>query len=271
MQEEARDKAEMVAHYESGVEKQRLDGAGRLEFIRTMEILDRHLPQPPAVIADIGGGPGAYALPLAGRGFEVHLLDPIALHLEQARQASTDPQTELASTTEGDARELPYADQSIDVALLLGPLYHLTLEADRYRALGEARRVLKPDGLIAVAAVSRFASTYDGLARGLLLDPEFEAIVERDLRDGQHRNPDRHPDWFTSAFFHRPDELAQEVEQAGFQLLDLLGVEGPAGWLPVDSWLDDDRRERLLEAIRRVEAEPSLLGASAHLLAIGRK
>lgn len=68
----------------------------------------------------------------------------------------------LASAQIGDARELPWADETIDVVLLLGPLYHLTKIEDRLAALSEAGRVLRPGGLLATAAISRFASTYDG-------------------------------------------------------------------------------------------------------------
>ena len=98
---------------------------------------------------------------------------------------------------------------------MLGPLYHLTDAADRTRALHEARRALRPRGLLAAAAITRFASTLDGVAQGFLLEPGFEAIVERDLAEGQHRNPDAHPRWFTAAYFHRPDELGREVAAAG--------------------------------------------------------
>ncbi len=264
---------EMATHYEPGVEKQRLATGGRLEFIRTTEILSRYLPAAPAVIADVGGGPGAYALSLATQDYEVHLLDPLALHVEQAREASAALEgSELTGIEQGDARELPFADRSVDGVLMLGPLYHLTEAEDRFRALAEARRVLRPGGLLAAAAISRFASTYDGLARGFLAEPEFAAIVERDVRDGQHRNPGRHPDWFTTAYFHHPDGLRDEVRGAGFEVDALLAVEGPAGWLrDSGSWLDDEgRREALMAAIRRVESEPSLLGASPHLLAVAQ-
>jgi hypothetical protein len=125
--------------------------------------------------------------------------------------------------------------------------------------------VLRPGGVLAAAAISRYASTCDGLLRGYLDEPGFEAIVERVLRDGQHRNPTGRPEWFTTAYFHLPEELAQEVTEAGLRLHALLAVEGPAWMLPdIQRRLADPaRRERVLAAIRRIETEPSLLGASS--------
>jgi len=264
----------MAAHYESGIEENRLSTWGRLELIRTTEILRRYLPAPPATIADVGGGPGAYAWPLAADGYMVHLLDPMDLHIEQALAArpSRGPQ-KLASAQLGDARHLPWTDGAIDVVLLLGPLYHLTEPEDRLAALCEARRVLRPGGLLAAAAISRFASTYDGLVRGFIAEPKFRSIVEQDVREGQHRNPERRPDWFTTAYFHHPNELANEVRQGGFDVDALLAIEGPAGWLGnLDWWLtEQSRRDALLETIRRVESDPTLLGASPHLLVVAYK
>lgn len=265
---------EVIAFYERGDEAGRLESLGRLEFARTMELLERFLPPPPAVVLDVGGGAGAYALPLARRGYEVHLLDPIALHLEQALAAAeADPAAELASARIGDARALPQADVSVDAVLLLGPLYHLTEAAQRERALAEALRVLRPGGVLAAVGISRFASTLHGILRGFLLDPAFEPLVARDVAEGQHRNPDRVPHWFTTAYFHRPDELEREVASAGFDVQALLAVEGPAGAHSevgeLDAWLDDPaKREILMRATARVEAEPSLLGASPHVMAI---
>jgi hypothetical protein len=122
-------------------------------------------------------------------------------------------------------------------------------------------------------AISPFASTIDGLVKGFLAEPAFERIVERNLRDGRHENPERRPRWFTTAYFHLPDEFAEEVRAAGFDLAAMIGIEGPGEWLTdVDDWLDDPpRREALLRAIRRVEAQPSLIGASPHILAVGVK
>ena len=268
--------AEMLAHYEEGLERERLlrGGAGRLEYLRTRMLLARYLPPPPVTVLDVGGGAGVYALPLAREGYSVDLLDPVLLHVEQAREASAlQRDAPLASAEVGDARQLTCDDASVDAVLLLGPLYHLTSRDDRLQALREAYRVVRPGGMVAAAAISRFASTYDGLLRSFLADPIFDNIVERDVREGQHRNPTGRPEWFTTAYFHLPEELRDEVIEAGFKVEALVGIEGP-GWVlaDLDSWLENpSRRSRLLEAIRRVESEPSLLGASAHILVVGRR
>jgi len=123
------------------------------------------------------------------------------------------------------------------------------------------------------AAISRFASALDGLSKDLFADPMFLKIVQRDLDDGIHENLTGKPDYFTTAYFHRPEELASEVTAAGFSMISLIGVEGP-GWLFDDfdaRWRDPRRREDLLRTARALEAEPSILGASAHLLAVARR
>ncbi len=265
--------AGMQDHYADVEEARRLGaGAGRLEWMRTWAVLERHLPAPPATVLDVGGGPGRYAAELASRGHAVRLLDPVERHVEEAARRLAALRTGASATAEvGDARALPAADGSADVVLLLGPLYHLQERDDRLAALSEARRVLRPGGVVAAAAISRFASLMDGLRKGLIDDPAFRSIVDGDLDDGRHVNPTGHPRYFTTAYFHRPDELRAEVAAAGFGIVDLVSLEGPA-WMAddLDRWLGDDAmRERLLGWLARVESEPTLLGAGAHLLAVG--
>jgi SAM-dependent methyltransferase len=142
------------------------------------------------------------------------------------------------------------------------------------RALAEAHRVLRPEGLLMAAAISRFASTFDGLHSGAIANSAFEAMVEGDLRDGIHRNPDieRRPEWFTLAYFHKPDELYEEVRQAGFTDAGVFAIEGLGAWADLEVPLSDpSARASVLRAIARVEREPSLLGASPHLMAIAWK
>jgi ubiquinone/menaquinone biosynthesis C-methylase UbiE len=109
--------------------------------------------------------------------------------LGQARSYAKASGVTLASITQGDARQLDFPAGSADAALLLGPLYHLVERPDRLQALLEARRVLRPRGVLFAASISRFASLIDGLSRGFFQDAEFRKIVEADLTYGLHRNP----------------------------------------------------------------------------------
>jgi len=262
------------AHYELGLERDRLfhDGAPRLELTRTLELLDRFLPPAPARLIDVGGGPGAYAAIWARQGYDVQLYDVLDLHVQQARQTAGAQPGNRFTAAVAEARSIPEADASADAVVLLGPLYHLTEQAQRDQALREAWRVLKPGGVVAAVGISRFAALLDGLWQGWLGDPIFRGIAERGLADGQHRNPDpvRYPQWFTTAYFHRPDDLTEEVRRAGFDAVSLHGVEGP-GWLMQEHWSDPDRREQMLFAARTLESEPSMSGLSSHLLAVGTK
>ena len=211
---------------------------------------------------------------LLDRDYEVRLVDAMPLHVElAARTLSEHANRDLATARLGDARNLEEPDDSADAVLLMGPLYHLTDRGDRLQALREAHRVLKPDGFVFAAAISRFASLLDGLARNLVDDADFRQILEADLQSGQHRNPTNRPDYFTTAFFHHPDELRAEVAEVGFRVEALFAVEGPAWLLPnlAERLAHSAKREQLLSLLRTVEAESSLIGTSAHLFAVGRK
>ena len=275
MSEASHDDAEIAAYYALGLERDRLaSGVGALEFMRTRALLERYLPMPPAAIADVGGGPGRYAVWMAERGHRVHLIDPVPLHVEQARAAAAERRvTALVSAEVGDARALPLPDESADAVILLGPLYHLPDRTDRIQALAEAGRVCRRGGVVIVAAISRFASTLDGLRAGYLEDPAFAAVAEADRRIGRHRNPTGDPAYFTTAYFHHPEELAAECVGAGLSHEVTRAVEG-VGWLlpDLDERLADDRRRAvLLAALQSLEDEPTLLGVSAHLLAVARR
>jgi ubiquinone/menaquinone biosynthesis C-methylase UbiE len=248
-------------------------GPSQLEFARTMELIQRFAPPSPAVLLDVGGGPGVYALSLSARGYQVHLIDPVETQVVEAQRKSAASAHPLGSCRVGDARVLDWESGSTDIVLLLGPLYHLTDAADRRQALAEAFRVLRQGGILFAAGISKFASAMDGLVRDLFLDPDFTAIVESDVASGQHRNPTERLDFFTSAYFHHPDELRGELDAAGFAVKGVFGLEGP-GWLLQDfekRWADPRTRADLLRIARSLEAEPSLLGVSAHLLGVGWK
>lgn len=257
--------AEVIAHYAASDEQTRVtDGDGRLELWRTQDILRRHLPPPPARVLDFGGGPGVYAAWLTGLGYLVHLVDPVPLHVQQAAALPG------VTAAVGDAEALTEDTASYDVVLALGPLYHLIERADRLRAWREFGRVVVAGGLVVAAAISRFAPLIDGIGKDVVGDPDFAAMVDSMLPTGRHRDETHKPGHFTTAYFHHPAELAAEVADAGLTMTAVLAVEGPAWPLSTLPQLLDDpvRCERLLGWLRDIEADPSLLGASAHLLVL---
>jgi ubiquinone/menaquinone biosynthesis C-methylase UbiE len=172
----------------------------------------------------------------------------------------------------GEAGFLDFKDQAFDHALLLGPLYHLQQHTERLAALTEARRVLKPGGFLFAAGITRFASAIDGLYNGTIDDPAFGQIVTVDLETGRHSNTTGNPKYFTTAYFHRPDELASELSAAGFQNVEVFAVEGVSWAAPDldDRVADPVKLAAMLDLLRRLESEPSILGASPHFLAVGR-
>jgi ubiquinone/menaquinone biosynthesis C-methylase UbiE len=261
-------------YYDRAPEEARLEqGPFQLEEARTRELIQRFAPPPPGNVLDVGGAAGAYALWLAEAGYSVHLLDAVPRLVAEAERRSAAAARPLSSCRVGDARALDIPDGTADMVLLLGPLYHLTNAKDRMHSLREAKRVLRAGGWLFAAAISRWASALDGLARDLLQDPSFAGIVEQDLKDGQHRNSTDRLDYFTTAYFHRPDELAHEVSAAGFQLKGVYGLEGP-GWILPDvpqRMADPHRRKTMLDVARMLETEPGMLGSSAHFLAVAQR
>ncbi|MGC3861746.1 class I SAM-dependent methyltransferase [Micromonospora chersina] len=243
-------------------EADRLDRTpqGRLEARRTRDLLARLPPAPPAEVLDIGGGPGAYAGWLAAAGHRVHLIDLVPAHVAAARAAHPG-----ITATVGDARDVPLPDGSADATLLLGPLYHLTDRADRVAALREAARLTRPGGPVLAAVISRNAALIDLTAQGRVDEHNRPLLREayvtgvNDPRTG-----------FTTAYFHRPEQVVDEFVAAGLPTPALYGVEGPL-W-PVLNALGTGPTERLFaDAVACAEAferDPAVLGASSHLLAV---
>lgn len=259
-------------YYMLGLEKDRLkEGIWQLEKERTFRILQKYLPKPPAVVLDVGGAAGAYAFPLTQLGYEVHLIDPVSLHIEQAREYAKEIQVQLASYSIGDARKIEKSDHSADVVLMLGPLYHLVSHQDRLRALREAYRVLKINGILITAAISRYSSFMDGIYQGMFLDKQFREIVDDDLSTGHHKSEDSK--YFTTAFFHLPKQLREELQECQFRDISLSGVEGPVWHEPSIENIkkDPEAWQKLLSFLERIETDESIIGSSAHIIASARK
>nr|WP_043486363.1 MULTISPECIES: class I SAM-dependent methyltransferase [Streptomyces] len=261
---------EVMTFYASTIdEAARLSSSadGRLEMVRTQELLRRHLPSAPARILDVGGGPGTHARWLTEDGHRVHLVDPIPRHIEQATHIKE------CTVELGDARELTAENESYDVVLLLGPLYHLLERDERARAIAEAYRVLRPGGLLAAAGINRYASLFEHTAFAHLYKERMQESIGSILRTQVHDGKKG----FTAAYFHSGEQLLEEVQDAGFDA-QVFGIEGPA-WAMLkaaeqytgESVVDTPLFESALTAARMAEPYPELLAASSHLLAVGRR
>jgi ubiquinone/menaquinone biosynthesis C-methylase UbiE len=262
---------EVLAFYTNGDEAGRLErGIGPLESARSRELIARYLPEAPAVVGDVGGGPGAYSVWLEEMGHRVMMVDAVPLHVEQARERARSARVASISIELGDARRLGWADGALDVVIIHGPLYHLLERGERLAALREAHRVLRARGVVLAFGVTRYASAVVGVARGWTWDEHYREMCRREISTGEHRTPATWPTLFTTAYFHHVAELADEIAEAGFAHERTFGVEGVA-WLAPDfeqAWTDPARRAAILESARWTEDEPVM---SPHIMGVGRK
>ena len=259
-------------HYRRSPETNRLAaGSGRLEFARTCQVIQGCLTPEPMDILDNGGGTGVYAFWLAKAGHRVWLTDGSDHHVGLALKEQEQQPVALQQIQVADALQLPFPTARFDLVLTLGPLYHLRRREARVAALRESARVLKRGGTLICAYISRFASLLDGLRQGFTDDPAYVWLVQSGLQNGQHVPPVDSP-YLTEAYFHLPSEILPELRETGMVDATVQAVEGPFWMLPnLEQLLADDvRRKQLLQLIDQVAGEPSLLGATAHLLSVSR-
>lgn len=249
-----------------------LSGMGNIEFDRMKDIILRFLPDKPATIYEIGGGTGRYTCWLTKLGHDVHMFDPVPKHIEKAKSFAEEMGIRIKSLEIGEVRNIQRDDESADVLLMMGPLYHLTEREDRIAALKEAKRLLKKGGVILAVCITAFASTMYGIYNWQFDSDIYLTMCEEEIMEGRHRNPEGH-NFFTDAYFHRPDEFRNEIKEAGFRLENLLAVQGPC-WIVQEieeKWKNEKQRETILHLCRLLENEPSLMGFSPHLMAVGIK
>ena len=261
------------AYYDRNVEREweRLE-RHRTEFAVTLRALRQYLPPPPVAILDVGGGPGRYAIALAAAGYRVTLTDLSAANLALAAEKAQAAGVTLTQILPVNALDLsplgaPGGAAVYDSVLLLGPLYHLLTAVERQQAVAEARRVLKPNGILFAAFITRFAPFRD-IAQGypdwILENREY---IEQVLQTGVHDQAIG----FTNAYFAHPDEIIPFMEAAGFATLALIGCEGVvAGHEENVNALQGEAWELWVDLNYRLGQDPALRGAADHLLHVGR-
>lgn len=242
----------------------------QLEYDITWRFLDQYLPAQGSIL-EIGAATGRYTLELAKRGYSVTAVDLSAGLLEENKKRIADAGLETkVQFVLADARDLSeVTKRGFDAALLMGPLYHLVVEADRKAALKEATDRLRTGGILFSAFISRFGIMGDLLKNmpGWIEDQEeVRSILEHG------KDPSHQPHEGFRGYFAKTSEVIPLHEAMGFETLALAGVE-PAISADDESYnkLEGKQRQLWLDLLYEMSTERSILGASRHLLHIGRK
>ena len=259
--------------YEETSESDRLQyGLGPLEFERNKELILRYIQKNSSTIIDLGGGPGVYASWLADLGHSVILIDPVKKHIEQAKKISKSQENQFECLL-GEASKIDCPDNSADLIILHGPLYHLQDAEDRQNALRECHRKLKPGGLIMAWAITHTASTLVAMIQGMLNTDEIYEMCIEELNSGIHEAPDSMPGVLAKAFYHRPGQLKEEIQEADFLNISILPVEGLI-WLDKNYFstrANPEDKKRMMALLEKTETDPDLLALSPHIVAIASK
>lgn len=270
------DITEVYDFYNNGAEIDRLEhGLGIIEFYRSKEIISKYLGEN-LTIYDIGGGIGKYAAWLAEQGHKVTLIELAPTAVDYARTHQNIHLPYIAEV--GDARNINKPDESADVVLLMGPLYHLQNEDERNKVLSEAYRVLKKGGLLFAVGISKFSSTTWALSVygngcDFIDDDIYLNMLKCELTTGKHHRPKEYPFIIANAYFHTIDKLRSEISNNGFNIINSHAIEGCIWFTPKldEKWQDENSRNRLLEIIHITEHEDTLMGMSPHIMAVAQK
>jgi ubiquinone/menaquinone biosynthesis C-methylase UbiE len=248
-----------------------------IEYIVNTHYMSKYLPSEGHIL-DNGAGPGKYAMHLADQGYTVTLTD-LTPRLVQVAETKA-RELELAHRFQGfhtaDATDLSlFPDERFDAALMLGPLYHLQAEEARVKAVQELHRVTKQGGIVFVALMPRIRHLTTSLLFPNAWKPNNSADgLERFLQTGAFDHADEGR--FTGAYYFRIEDINPFMEQHGFESLKLIGSSSataaikPEQW---DYWRDRGDKEyaRIMNMVLEAAENPYILGASSHLLYIGKR
>jgi len=265
------DTSDISRFYDAGAEKEnnRLE-RHRLERDMTWRYLDKYLPRQGRIL-ELGCATGAYTIPLAKCGYLVTAVDFSAAELDLCKNKVKDERLQnRVHCILADARDLSAVlDNDYDVALVMGPLYHLILEEDRLTALQQARQRLTKGGLIFSTFVSRYGIWGD-VIKDLPHYIELQKDVQSVLRVGKDAELAYQPGNFR-AYFATPEEIPLLHEKAGFKTIALAGIETAGMRDDMYASVSGKRQQMWLDLLFSISAQPSVIGASSHILYIGVK
>lgn len=259
--------------YNKASEETRLEkGMGIFEFERIKELIEKHISIANSTIIDIGGGTGKYAEWLATKNHTVHLIEPVAKHIKLAEKRAKKLKNPF-SVTKGEAKTIPFKDNTADLVILHGPLYHLQNREDRVAAINEAKRVVKKDGIILGFAINATASAVVGLMNGMIHANSFFEMCKKELTTGIHDAPKDFPFLLADAFYHKPQDLKAEFLEQNLTFINIFAVEGMI-WLDNEyfaNMLDKKKSKTLKQLQKLTENDEYLLPFSPHMMIAVKK
>ncbi|MEO9570804.1 MAG: class I SAM-dependent methyltransferase [Polaribacter sp.] len=264
---------ELEDFYNKASEETRLEkGMGIFEFERIKDLIEQHISKSNSTIIDVGGGTGKYSEWLAQQNHKVHLIEPVVKHIKLAEKRAKKLKNPY-SVAKGIAQKLPYKNDSADLVILHGPLYHLQKREDRIATINEAKRVLKKGGIILGFAINSTASTVVGLMNGMIHANSFFEMCKKELTSGIHNAPKDFPFLLADAFYHKPQDLKAEFLEQELKFIDIFAVEGMI-WLDNEYFANmlDKKKSKTLKALQKLtENDEYLLPFSPHMMIAVKK
>ena len=255
---------ELEAYYNKFCEEKRLTRRhGNVEYITSMKYIHKYLETMPknAKILDVGAGTGRYSVALAEEGYDVTALELVKYNLGILKQKGSS-----VKAYQGTALNLKrFSDEQFDMTLVFGPMYHLYTLEDKQRALQEAARVTKKDGVILVAYCM---NEYSIIVHGFK-DNYIKECIEQGKVNAAFRVTPKPEDLYD---YVRLEDIDAVNQSANVERIQIISADGPANYMRQTlNAMDDETYELFIQYHLSICERPELLGASAHTLDILRK
>lgn len=235
---------------------------GNVEFVTSMAYIHKYLEQMKGPkILDVGAGTGRYSVALAEEGYDVTALELVKYNLGILKSKNSS-----VKAYQGNALKLKrFEDNSFDLVLVFGPMYHLYSFEDKLKAMQEAKRVVKPGGIIMVAyCMNEYCIIKHGFMDGFILDSMDKGKVSADFQSISSEE-----DLYD---YVRLEQIYELSEAAGLTRKQIISADGPANYLrPVLNAMDDETYEAFIQYHLATCERPELLGAAAHTVDILQK